>query len=60
MADKVYILKDTDYDVMASVHAADGGQPALVTVMAPDRDAFITMRADDFTRLAASVAQALG
>ena len=59
MADKVYVLKDADYDVAATVHPADGGQPAFVTVMSPDRDAYITMRADDFARLAASVAQAL-
>lgn len=60
MPDKVYALKDADFDVSARVSPADDDTPAYVTIADPDRDAFITMRADDFARMAAAVARALG
>lgn len=60
MADKVYILKDRDFDIGASITAAQDGAPDYVTIMAPDRDAFITMRVDDFRRMVDAVNNAVG
>lgn len=58
--DKCFILVDADFDLAASVSAAEGGQPDYVTIMAPSRDQFITMRADDFRRMSVAVINAVG
>jgi hypothetical protein len=57
--DKCFVLKDADFDLAASVTHADNGQPAYVTIMALDKDQFITMTVADFDRMAAAIARVL-
>lgn len=55
--DKCFVLKDADYDIAASITYANEGHPAYVTIMAPDKDQFITMTVADFDRMAAAIAR---
>jgi len=53
--DKCFVLVDADYDLAASVTHSDGSHDALVTIMSPQRDQFITMKVADFQRMAAAI-----
>lgn len=49
----IFQIKDADTDIKATAAHRDGSD--LVTIMSPDRDAYITLSLADFRRLVASV-----